>query len=496
MCVAGTQGEYPFNTQFHGRRAIEKYAREVQLKNFSTAARVFGGTEAAKMAKIGTGQHSQFIASLPYDLCLIDAHRFDFIGSIAIPTPKGDQWIPIQRMQFIPVLDAHTSALFGYRVSIAKECRANDAMLAFHNALGVWKPRKLRLPGMTYHEDAGFPSSLISELEGCCWASVMLDNATIHYSVAVRERMRRRTGAAINWGPINLWIRRALVEGLFSALERTGFQRLPTTTGSGPHDSRRDDPEGNAIKHKMHWEEMLDLIDIICATYNITPRADLGYRSPIELLRDYVSHPLSSFLPRKLPSLPPCIPDFDVVVQIATIRGNVSEGRRPYVQLDGVHYTSGLLAQGGDLIGTSLTLHVDENDMRTVKAFLPGGAELGVLNALGSWGHIKHNRPIRKEINNLFSRKLLALGPGEEPIQAYLRLKANQAMQDTKGSKSRKAKVSRAATDLARAVDVTGEPVPEVDFGTSEKPNPTNTNSDHFRKPSPSFIKRVRHRGI
>lgn len=487
--------EYPFNTVHRGRRALEKYARALRSNNhFSSTARLLGGSDAAKMSQVGTGAESQLIATLPFDVCQTDGHKLDFLGSIAIPTSKGEQWVAIHSMQFVPIVDVHTSAIYGYKVVIAQQCRANDVLQAIRHALDVWQPRKLRLQGMAYPSGAGFPSSLIPELEGCCWSALMIDNASIHYSIAVRDRIRKRTGAAVNWGPVYSWPRRALIEGVFSALERAGFQRLPNTTGSSPKDPRRNDPAGKAIEYKMHWEELIDLIDIVCATYNITPRKDLGYRSPIELLRDYVYHPQSSFLPRHLPLLPPCIPNFDVVVETATVRGNVAEGRRPYVQVDGVHYTSALLSRTGSLIGTTLTLHVDEDDMRTFKAFLPGGKELGVLVALGSWGRVKHDRPTRKHIMSLVKKKRLVLQPGEEPIQAYLRAKATQALQATRGPKSKKNKVSKAATGLAHVAEMSGVPIPEVrSDGASREPHPTLSKAG---TQLPGFIQRIRHRGF
>jgi len=45
-----------------------------------------------------------------------------------------------------------------------------------------------------------------------------------------------------------------------------------------------------------------------------------------------------------------------------TVRGGVKNGRRPYVQIDGVHYTNPVLGDTGELIGTILIVQIDEDD--------------------------------------------------------------------------------------------------------------------------------------
>jgi putative transposase len=58
------------------------------------------------------------------------------------------------------------------------------------------------------------------------------------------------------------------IEGYFASLEENGFHRLPNTTGSGPEDSRRDDPDQKALKHHMQLEDLIELLEVMHANHN------------------------------------------------------------------------------------------------------------------------------------------------------------------------------------------------------------------------------------
>jgi putative transposase len=79
--------------------------------------------------------------------------------------------------------------------------------------------------------------------------------------------------------------------------------------------------------------------------------------------------------------------------------GNLKLGRRPYIQFEDERYTSEVLARSPDLIGIELTLIVNTNDLRTITAFLPNGAEFGVLAAMGKWARTPHTLATRRAAN-------------------------------------------------------------------------------------------------
>ncbi|MFB8734745.1 hypothetical protein ACEQPO_15070 [Bacillus sp. SL00103] len=61
-----------------------------------------------------------------------------------------------------------------------------------------------------------------------------------------------------------------------------------------------------------------------------------------------------------------------------TIQGN-KNGNRPHINYEGVKYYNEILSRSFELIGTKLTILVNTEDLRIVKAFLPDGANLECL---------------------------------------------------------------------------------------------------------------------
>ena len=77
----------------------------------------------------------------------------------------------------------------------------------------------------------------------------------------------------------------------------------------------------------------------------------------------------------------------------------------------GVRYTNAVLASTASLLGKKLRLYYNSQDLRTVRAFVADGAEIGVLKAQGAWGEIAHDLKLRQEIVRLRGRKRLTQAP-------------------------------------------------------------------------------------
>lgn len=459
---AGLTGEdYPLNSKSKGRRSVERYMEELIQAHVAEGTRARYGAEAAARLRVGTGHPRRIQSVAPYDLVGLDAHKLDCIGTVRIQGPAGPQWIPMERLWIVPVLEHECRAILGYSVGIRTECSAATIESALESALTPWQPRKLKVPGMAYLPKAGMPSGVFPELAGCGWNILTIDNAAAHFAKAITERARRRIGCSITYGAIGRWDHRAVMERLMQTLEKYGFQRLPSTTGTGPNDPRRDNPARKAVEARIEWEILLDIIDVVIANYNVTPTEALGNRSPLSALRDHLYGSPPTFLPRPLPPPTASQPDLGIAVERKTVRGNQEKGRRPYICIDRVNYTNPLLSNSMALIGRELLVHIDEGDMRTVRAFFSSGDELGILTASGGWARTRHTREMRKLVNALRDSGTLVVQTGEDPISATLAYLANQAYA---AAEKRPHKVSKTATKIAHIVDITGLPMPDADF--------------------------------
>jgi hypothetical protein len=105
---------------------------------------------------------------------------------------------------------------------------------------------------------------------------------------------------------------------------------------------------------------------------------------------------------------------------VRRIRGDIKQGKCPFVEYEGVRYTNDVLRRSPDLIGENLTLLVDPEDLRCVRGYLDDGQEFGVLTAHGFWSRTPHSLATRKAINQLRLRKEIFYTDSDDPIMVYM----------------------------------------------------------------------------
>ncbi len=133
------------------------------------------------------------------------------------------------------------------------------------------------------------------------------------------------------------------------------------------------------------------------------------------------------------------------------VRGDIKKSRKPYIEYEGAVYRNEVLARSPDLIGERLTLHVNTDDLRCITAFLPNGAELGVLSAQPPWHRAAHSLETRTAINGMRHKKLLAFTEMDDPMQLYHDHLGREALKKRRGrvryEKQRRERAAAAATE-------------------------------------------------
>jgi hypothetical protein len=119
----------------------------------------------------------------------------------------------------------------------------------------------------------------------------------------------------------------------------------------------------------------------------------------------------------------------------------LDQGVRPHINLYTARYTNSVLARSTHLIGQEVLVYLNANDLRSVRAFLSDGTELGELDVQGLWRMIPHNLKLRREICRQMRIRRRRGVVDTNPIEAYVKEKFEQA------KKSRKA-----ATELAHTI--------------------------------------------
>ena len=448
--------QWPFTARQMGRRAIDRFMREVLISNPERAARSRYGQVAASKLFTGSGDDRLMLAMAPFDVAEMDGHRIDMIGGVGIPTPQGVVWVPIERLQLLIIADGFSGAIIGYYAVVRRECRSPDILAAAEHLTIPWQPRALQVPGMSYLSGAGLPLGTVPGLSSCAFAALMVDNALINIGFAVTDRLRSRLGCAVNWGPVRKWMRRPLIERINRSLEQAGFQRVVSTTGSHPKDPRREDPAQAAVKHCLGLEELLDLIDVVIANYNATSSEGHFSLSPLEVLAQTASGSACATL---LPTLPPANglrAELNRLVFTATIRGSLEKGSRPAITFERGKYTNKVIARDFRLVGKRVLLHVDPSDIRAIDVYLAEtGESLGKVRVLGRWRRHPHSLELRRQINRAIADKRLVVPDGLDPVTAMHNALQRRA---AKHGRKRKPTVSTDATTLARELRATGQP--------------------------------------
>lgn len=446
--------EWPFTAKFRGKRSIEQYMRKLLDRNFAKAVHTREGQDARAHLNVGTGHEAFLIYDEPYAAIEIDAYSIESHLTAAFKTPEGTETdVLLERLWLIAAVERFSSAILAYSVVYRSEVNADDVLKVIRQAAtGQWKPLDLTIPGLKYPKGAGLPNGVIPNAYGAVWSSMLFDGALAHLSKTVHERARRLLGCSVNWGPVAHFERRPNVERTFNQIAVDLFKRLPSTTGSGPKNGRADNAEAKAVSHRIRADDVEELLDVTIAQHNATPSEGNSFLSPLDVLRYFLDDPHQRFLVRRLPAQSAKQAQTFASREVVTVRGGPDTGRRPYVQLDRVHYTSPVLANAGYLVNQSLTLEIDNEDMRQVTAFLPNGAELGVLKAKGKWGLTKHSRRTRLAINSLLYKRVITVTEFDDPVQVYMRHIA-QTAKNKKGTSIS----PRQATQLAQLAKETGQ---------------------------------------
>lgn len=471
MCerIEGASGRWPFNTKTKGRSSLAAYLHNVAHDYPLEFIRARFGKDSAVRTGVGNGVRSTLVPQLPYDIWEADEFRFDFIGTIVLPVAGGgEQDIPIEAIHIVVVVDRGSEGICGWHPFFRASAQSADMRQAIQNALTPWIPWTFSIPGLTYGvQDAGMPSGIIASTAYHPPVMLVLDNALAHQDICFLDDLGATCGCIVGFGPVGQWSRRATVERRIKELLAQSAQRLPSTTGNNPKDPKKNDPAGTAVKLRIRWQDVSQVVECVISQQNAMPSEGIGMLTPIELLRQHFTDPTRGYLVRPLPleqQNPTCLStQYEEVV----VRGSIEKGRRPFIRLDRANYTNQVLATSWKLIGKKLRIAINNEDFRTLDASVLGsGAILGQLQVQGAWSKTKHTRAMRKEINQLRSRRIFAIPPGVDPVAIYLEYLADKARLDAR--KLSKGKLSKAGSRLAEIHDRTGLTVESLNNQVSE----------------------------
>ncbi|MCM3082171.1 hypothetical protein [Brevibacillus invocatus] len=414
-----TEEQYPLNTNSKGLRSLGRFLKRLQNDHFAEIVTARFGVDAGRRAKIlRTTNQSKNIITRPYQQVQFDGHKIDAIFTITYTTPLGHRiQETIDRPWLLLLIDVATRTVLGYHICLEKEYSSTDVLQCIKRAAMPWRVKPLSIHGLRYPEQIGYASAIISEASWAVWDELLFDNAKANLANIVKDRLKRVIGCDVNAGPVNMPEYRGIIERLFGLLEENGYHKLPSTTGSNSKDPRRQSPEAKARKYNISIEHLEELTEILIANYNLRPHSGIENFSPLGSMKQKIEN---NELIRQLPEEKRSELIFLSFQAKRNVAGSVEYGKRPYIQFENVTYHNSILSTSPWLINKELTLLVNVDDLRTIRAFLPDGSELGILKAHGHWGIIPHSLRLRKAIFKLKRDQKINFSADENPFEIYI----------------------------------------------------------------------------
>lgn len=430
--------EYPLNQELGGLRSLSAYFRKLDNRTFEVAAKSEGAGRVRPEAPENMDRAPP--ATRAFEVIEFDGHKIDLRVTLRLTDPLGfEHLVELSRIWILVLLDVASRAVIGYKLALSKEYNKDDVAGAFQAALTPFRPRNYKIPGLAIRAEGGYPSSVFPETRHACWDWLRFDGAKSHLALDTLSRLTQIVGCWPDNGPAGEPDERPFIERFFDVIARNFAHRLPGTTGSDPASIERalSDPKGN-LRLLVELDELEDMIEVTIGDYNGHAHDGVSGRTPLEAMGQLLARN-QGFL-RTLPSIVRQNLCLLQEARVVAIHGNPKTSVRPHINFLNVRYTSNVLSSSSGLIGKKVRIYFDVRDIRTVKAFFEDGAELGTLTAAAPWCYTPHSMRVRTEIFRLKRLGKLKYKDGDDPVEAWEKLKRSLASKD-----------KRAATDLAKA---------------------------------------------
>jgi transposase InsO family protein len=421
-----TAKDYPLNHDDGARRSFRTALRQRMLDGFAHANRSSGGEGVKPAAALAFAPIRP--VTDPFDTVEFDAHKLDLRLKILDQDPYGDeQVLEIERAWLLAVIDVGTRAILGYTLCLRREYGRYDVIRTFEKALTPMPPPRITIADLRPLKGGGFVSHVFPETAYACWRQIRFDNARAHLAADSLDVACELLGCTVDVGPAYDPNDRPFIERFFGAVAERFTHRLPGTTGSKSTDILRKlkDTRGD-LRLVVSLDELRELLAVWVWNYNGSPHGGLpGGRTPLEAIQMAVRD--RRMMLRHVPQEQRGNLCLLQSVHLARVRGQIQRGDKPHISFYHVRYTSHRLAQSPQLIGKSLRIFYDADDIRVLRAYLADGTELGELKAGGLWSMTPHSLEMRKRIFKVKRLRQLRFGEWDDPVQAYLNYKRGQS---------------------------------------------------------------------
>jgi hypothetical protein len=377
-----TERDWPFNTKDYGYGALRAYCIRLLTEEPIRWLGARSGEEAVRRHGVGSGFRSIFPKLRGYGACQLDFHKVDAASVIIIETDTGARLpVPVTRWHIGFLIEERYNLVLGAFAALEATPSGDSVLEVIDTALRPCEGEGAVSCHLTV-DGKVFPLQLIPEIAYQGFSVLKMDNAWSNAATGVVDNIINTVGCAINFGPVKAWWRRHPIERIFGELTKRGLQRLPSTFGSGPDDTKRSNPLEKAVKFEITIQDLLDVIHGCIREHNDDVNEGIDFASPMTALQHSLRTPDSGVFLQPLPR--GAQEDFRLLshVEVVTVRGSRDKNIRPYVTLGRWKYTNTALAASYELIDQQLLAYCDLRDVQVVHAtVLATGEQLGALLA-------------------------------------------------------------------------------------------------------------------
>lgn len=424
--------EYPLCLKDNGYDALYRYLKRKEKEMQQLAIKRATKTSQQHFAITSYGESYNINPIAPYNIVQLDGHKIDMIYSVEVENEHGEVIrMPATRAWLITVMDVATRAIIGYAMSPYENYNQHDVLQAIYNAIKPHKKINFSHESLKYPENDGFPSLCIPETKWAAFDVIMLDNAKSHLAQNVIYKLNEGIKCVTNFGSVATPETRGIVERFFRTLEMGGFHRLPGTTGSHIYDNKRNNPEKEAVKYEISYNDICELVEYLIAEYNNSAHSKLENQTPLQVMARRIHAGMQPYIDPV--SQRQTIEKLTYFTEERILRGGYKTGTRPYLSYLGVRYHAVDVQIPMQYVGKKVYIEVNPEDVSHVKLYDTQGIFLADMIATGEWGKrphsIKtHKAALKRKSKNLDNNSLFT--PHLTEFEEDLRKNAKNSRRD------------------------------------------------------------------
>ena len=472
-CIGIQDYDYPLCLKDKGYVSLYRHVKQMELKLANETIKRIDKNARQKFQSTGYGETSSLIPLAPYGIVQIDGHKIDMIYSVEVENEHGEIILmPATRAWLLAVIDVSTRVIIGYSVSPYENYNQYDVLQAIHNSIVPHKKIHFTHAGFKYPDNGGFPSLAFPEIQWAAFDMIMLDNAKSHLAQHTLEKLIREVKCAVNFGSVATPESRGIIERFFKTIETGGFHRLPGTTGSNIHDTKRNFPEKESSKYYISFNDICELLEYFIAEYNNSAHSSLENQTPLQVMERRIYQ--AGMYPQIIPASKRCdIEKLTYITVERTLRGGYSSGTKPYVSYLGVKYHAYNTAIPMEFTNQKVFLEVNPDDVSHVNLYNKSGVFIAEMVAMGEWGKRPHSI---KTHQAALKRKNMNLEENT-PFTPHLSLFEDELRQNAKKSRRHRTNAAIIEKEKEIASKTAGTASP-IQFTTPKNSNNIKTYSE------------------